>query len=126
LNDVFTTAGVPIRVTRYSSLWMLNADPGLKYFSLLFYHLRLRGIHIWEGRGNFLSTAHTEREIDALVAAFADSVRALQQGGFFPGEPVPVATPATAPGDAPAPATGTPFSLAPGEAGSPPSLPQPP
>lgn len=85
LNRLFTQAGLPVKVTRYSSLWMLNADPTLKHFSLLFYHLRLRGIHIWEGRGNFLSTAHTDEHCAAIVRAFAESVRALQEGGFFPG-----------------------------------------
>jgi aspartate racemase len=82
---------------------MLNADPGLKYFSLLFYHLRLRGIHIWEGRGNFLSTAHTDEHCAAILRAFLDSVHALQQGGFFPGG-TRAAGPAEAPGAA-APAT---------------------
>lgn len=84
LNAVFADAGVPVTVTRYSSLWMLNADPGLKFFSLLFYHLRLRGIHIWEGRGNFLSTAHTDEHCADILRAFVESVNALQQGGFFP------------------------------------------
>ncbi|MFN0127474.1 MAG: amino acid adenylation domain-containing protein [Verrucomicrobiales bacterium] len=84
LNAVFLEAGVPITVTRYSSLWMLNADPKLKFFSLLFYHLRLRGVHIWEGRGNFLSTAHTEGHCAEILEAFRQSVLALQAGGFFP------------------------------------------
>ncbi len=101
LDDVFVRRGVPVKVTRFSSLWMLNADPGLKYYSLLFYHLRLRGIHIWEGRGNFISTAHTETEIAAILSAFEESVIALQHGGFFPGGdggalPAPSTLPAVA------------------------------
>lgn len=86
LDARFEVAGVPIKITRYSSLWMLNADPGLKYYSLLFYHLRLRGIHIWEGRGNFISVAHEPEHIEGILTAFRESVAALQQGGF-PGGP---------------------------------------
>jgi amino acid adenylation domain-containing protein len=84
LGDLFTELGVPVTVTRYSSLWMLHADPALKHFSLLFYHLRLRGIHIWEGRGNFVSLAHTREDLDAVLSAFRESVVAMQDGGFLP------------------------------------------
>jgi len=63
---------------------MLNADPGLKYFGLLYYHLRLRGIHLWEGRPGFLSTAHTAADVDEILTAFQESITALQAGGFFP------------------------------------------
>lgn len=84
LNAVFRDLAAPITVTRYSSLWMLNADPNLKFFSLLFYHLRLRGLHIWEGRGNFLSAAHTDEHCDDMLEAFRQSIQALQAGGFFP------------------------------------------
>jgi amino acid adenylation domain-containing protein len=103
LNTQFTSANVPITVTRFGSLWMLHADPEPPHFSLLFYHLRLRGIHIWEGRGNFLSTAHTDTHCAAILAAFADSVRALQKGGLFPGgqENASLTTPNTASAIAP-------------------------
>ncbi|HEX2746795.1 MAG TPA: aminotransferase class III-fold pyridoxal phosphate-dependent enzyme, partial [Verrucomicrobiales bacterium] len=91
LSDLFVELGVPVTVTRYSSLWMLHADAALKHFSLLFYHLRLRGIHIWEGRGNFVSLAHTQDDLDAVLAAFRESVVAMQDGGFLPRPAVPVA-----------------------------------
>ncbi len=84
LNALFAAAGVPVKATRFSSMWMLNADPGLKYFGLIYYHLRLRGIHLWEGRPGFLSVAHTASDVDEILTAFSESVTALQQGGFFP------------------------------------------
>ena len=95
LNAVIADSGVPVHVTRYSSLWMLHPEPSLKHFSLLFYHLRLRGIHIWEGRGNFISLAHTGADLEKVLTAFRESISALQHGGFFPGgtsEPVTVPT----------------------------------
>ncbi len=96
LGELFTELGVPVTVTRYSSLWMLHADPALKYFSLLFYHLRLRGIHIWEGRGNFVSLAHTAEDLDSVLAAFLESVTAMQAGGFLPRPAsVPLSVPTT-------------------------------
>ncbi|MDB6070739.1 MAG: amino acid adenylation protein [Verrucomicrobiales bacterium] len=84
LNALFESTGVPVKSTRFSSMWMLNADPGLKYFGLLYYHLRLRGIHLWEGRPGFLSTTHTAQDIEEILTAFSESIAALQAGGFFP------------------------------------------
>lgn len=89
LNALFDRLGVPVVVSRYSSLWMLHPEPSLKHFSLLFYHLRLRGIHIWEGRGNFVSVAHTDADLDGVLAAFHSSITALQEGGFLPGGECP-------------------------------------
>ncbi len=84
LNALLERAGVPVKATRFSSMWMLNADPGLKFFGLLYYHLRLRGIHLWEGRPGFLSTAHSPHDVAEILTAFAESIGALQNGGFFP------------------------------------------
>jgi glutamate-1-semialdehyde aminotransferase len=36
----------------------------------MFHFLRDLGIHIWEGRPCFLSTAHTDEDVARLVAAF--------------------------------------------------------
>ena len=85
MNAFADAAGVPLKVTRFSSMFMLNFAPGLKHASLFFYHMRLRGVHIWETRPSFLSIAHSDAQIDAVFAAFRDSITALQDGGFFPG-----------------------------------------
>ncbi|MBF3727612.1 hypothetical protein ISG25_34345, partial [Burkholderia pseudomallei] len=50
---------------------------------LFFYHLLLRGIYVWEGRTCFLSAAHTDADCDRLVAAVADAVAALRDGGML-------------------------------------------
>lgn len=84
LNSHFEGAGVPIRAQRFSSMFHFTFAPELKYASLLFYHLREKGLHIWEGRPSFLSTVHSEADIARVVAAFKESVAELQAGGFFP------------------------------------------
>ena len=85
MNAFAEQAGVPVKVTRFSSMFMINFAPGLKYASLFFYHMRLRGVHIWETRPSFLSVAHSDDDVAAVLAAFRDSITALQDGGFFPG-----------------------------------------
>ncbi len=85
MNAFADAAGVPVKVTRFSSMFMINFAPGLKYASLFFYHMRLRGMHLWETRPSFLSIAHTDDDVTAIIDAFQESIRALQSGGFFPG-----------------------------------------
>lgn len=87
MNEFCETAGVPIKVTRFSSMYFINFAPELKFASLFFYHMRLRGIHIWETRPSFLSLAHTAEDIDAIYNAFCESITELQDCGFFPEPP---------------------------------------
>ncbi|MEZ5303394.1 MAG: amino acid adenylation domain-containing protein [Verrucomicrobiales bacterium] len=85
LNAFCERAGVPLKLSRFASMYFIHAAPELKYASLLFFHMRARGIHIWETRPSFLCTAHTNDDVAAIKRAFEESVRALQVGGFFPG-----------------------------------------
>ena len=76
--------GTPVHIARFGSMFRFvfarNLDP-------FFYHLLLRGIYIWEGRTCFLSAAHTDADIDAVVDAVAGTVADLRDGGFL--DPAP-------------------------------------
>lgn len=84
MNDFLTKAEVPITFNRYSSMFMPHAAPGLKHHALLYYHMRLRNIHMWE-RPCFLSTVHTDEDCQKVIDALKESVWELQRAGFFPG-----------------------------------------
>ena len=84
LNAYFEETRVPMRMTRFASMMYFRFQDEFKYSSLLFYHLRLRGIHIWEARPVFLSTVHTEEDVAFLIHAFKESIEALRAGGFLP------------------------------------------
>ena len=88
LNRFFAESGVPMRLDVFSSWFYPHFDEDIKYASLLYFHLRDKGIHVWEGRPCFLSTAHTDDDVDFIMRAFKESVREMQAGGFFPGEPL--------------------------------------
>ena len=89
LNTFFADSGVPLHLENFASLFYPHFDDEIKHGSLLYFHLRARGIHIWEGRPCFLSTAHTAADIATVIRAFKSTVRELQRGGFLPGEPLP-------------------------------------
>ncbi|MBA2743698.1 MAG: aminotransferase class III-fold pyridoxal phosphate-dependent enzyme, partial [Chthoniobacterales bacterium] len=81
VNDAL--AGSPFTAHNFASNWLLQVAPEFKYSALLFSLLRHRGIHLWEGRPCFLSTAHTTADIEKVVTAFRDSAAELEEAGFF-------------------------------------------
>jgi glutamate-1-semialdehyde aminotransferase/acyl carrier protein len=81
LNTYFETENVPIRIIHFGSLFRFSFSGNL---DLLFYHLLFDGIYVWEGRNCFLSTAHTDADIEYLIQAVRNSVEELRKGGFLP------------------------------------------
>ena len=81
LNEFFDAEDVPIRVVHFASLFRFSFSTNLE---LLFYHLMEKGIFIWEWRNYFLSTAHGDAEVAAIVQAVKDCVMEMRAGGFLP------------------------------------------
>ena len=95
VNADFARAGAPLQLANFGSLFYFQFAPDVKWASLLFFYLRFHGVHIWEGRPCFLSTAHSDTDIARVVQAFQDSVREMQAGGFLPVPPAPQIFPLT-------------------------------
>ena len=73
-----------MQLQKFSAMFYYDFHSDLKYASLLFYYLRDRGVHIWEGRVGHLSVAHTDQDMDRVLQAFQESVEEMQAGGFLP------------------------------------------
>jgi amino acid adenylation domain-containing protein len=84
LRHVIAEEEAPVRVEACGSRFTFRLDDHAPFANLLFHHLLQQGMYIWEGRGCFLSTAHTDEDGDRLVTAFRASVAALREGGFLP------------------------------------------
>lgn len=83
LNTYFERERVDLRMASFSSVCYLKDNSGSKYSALLYYYLREKGLHVWEGRPIFLSTAHSEGDIERIVLAFKESVREMLRAGFL-------------------------------------------
>ncbi|MEQ1854471.1 MAG: aminotransferase class III-fold pyridoxal phosphate-dependent enzyme, partial [Chthoniobacteraceae bacterium] len=81
-------AGTPFTAESFGSNWLVQTQPDFKFSGLLYALLRHQGLHIWEGRPCFVSAAHTDADIDQVVAAFQKAVAALKEGGFI-SQPAP-------------------------------------
>ena len=66
---------------KFGSLFRFHFSGNMDVF---FYHLLSKGIYIWEGRNCFLSTAHTDADLDRLTTAVVDAVAEMREGGFLP------------------------------------------
>jgi len=81
LNQWFLDEEIAIEVAHFGSLFRFEFNTNLE---LLFYHMNLRGIFVWEWRNCFLSTAHTDQDIDRIIEVVKESVNAMRDGGFIP------------------------------------------
>jgi hypothetical protein len=81
LNDYFQEDEVPLKIVNFGSLFRFVFKGNM---DLLFYHLLDKGVYVWEGRNLFLSTAHTESDLDMVVQAVKESVGELQASEFLP------------------------------------------
>jgi glutamate-1-semialdehyde 2,1-aminomutase len=94
LNTYFDQEELPIHLTNFGSLFgpvysgndsdedAENSENSL-VFDLLYYHLLDQGIML-RGNGGFLSTAHTNEDINHIIQAVKNSISQLREGEFLP------------------------------------------
>lgn len=91
LNAFFEKVRAPVRIKNFGSLCKIWVDENEPHPSLLWFELRYRGVHSWEGRPAFLTLGHTEEDIQFVIQAFKDSVRELIGVGLMSGDAAAVA-----------------------------------
>jgi acyl transferase domain-containing protein/glutamate-1-semialdehyde aminotransferase len=85
LNQHFRTSDTPIHIEQFASSFFVTFTSHQEHSSLLFYHLRNRGIYTYEGRPAFFTLAHSDSDMAAVAAAFKESVAELQSVGLLAG-----------------------------------------
>lgn len=83
LNAVLERRGVQSRIETFGSMFYFNFTAEEPLASLLYYHLRERGVYIQEGFPCFLTTTHTAADVERIVEAFSSSLEELQGAGIF-------------------------------------------
>ncbi|MEU0644475.1 MupA/Atu3671 family FMN-dependent luciferase-like monooxygenase [Streptomyces umbrinus] len=86
LNEFFRDEEFPLELSHFGSMFRFTHRADME---LLYQHLLLRGIYVWEWRSFYLSTAHTDADVERVSDAVRDSLCALREGGFFPTSPRP-------------------------------------
>ncbi len=83
INQLFERYGYASHAENFGSVFYFPVPREDRFASLLHYHLRLRGIHILEGFPCFVSTAHTQEELAAVVRAFRESLAEMAAGDML-------------------------------------------
>ncbi|WFU79136.1 amino acid adenylation domain-containing protein [Bradyrhizobium sp. CIAT3101] len=100
LNKVLKLERVPTQIESFGSFFYFSFAASERLASLYYFYLRDKGIHIREGFPCFLTTSHSDADLDLIVRAFRDSAVEMRQAGFFSdvaGSPFSVAVPAKSP-----------------------------
>jgi len=84
INAAMAGLGVPFKLATFASLWRNVFTEDLPYGDLIYAMLRDRGIHILDNFPCFLTTAHSDEDIERIVAAYAEAAAEMAAGGFFP------------------------------------------
>ncbi len=90
LNNYFVAEELPLKMANFGSLFGSASvelseenSPASVAMGLLKYHLLDRGVHLL-GITGYLSTSHTDEDINYIIQAVKDSVEQLRIGGFLP------------------------------------------
>jgi amino acid adenylation domain-containing protein len=95
LDNFFVERGVPSRIHHFASWFYFTFDSDARLASLLYYAMREKGIHIQEGYPCFLTTAHSETDLETVEAVFRETVEEMQQSNALPrGGSVQIGAPA--------------------------------
>jgi glutamate-1-semialdehyde aminotransferase/3-oxoacyl-(acyl-carrier-protein) synthase/acyl carrier protein len=76
LNKYFIKQNIDIEVRNFSSLFRFVMKGG---WELFYQHLLANKVYVWEGRNCFLSTAHTDEDVEFIYQAVIKSVEDIRK-----------------------------------------------
>ncbi len=86
LDRFFAERGLRTRVHHFASWFYFTFPHDARLGSLFYYAMRAKGIHIQEGYPCFLTTAHTQTDLDAIETAFRETILEMQEAKALPQE----------------------------------------
>jgi amino acid adenylation domain-containing protein len=89
LNELFARSETGMSALHAGSILRLLPPADNPVAEMLFYQLRHHGISVWNDRPYFLSTAHSDEDLDRIVAATQDSIEAMNEAEFWKPRAVP-------------------------------------
>ena len=84
LNVFFEKENIPFWMVNFGSAFKVKYDESVPYIELLFHLMRLKGVHIWDGFPCFLTTAHSDADVQKVIQKFKESALEMKTAGFLP------------------------------------------
>lgn len=91
INDIFIHYNVPLKIFNFGSFFRFAQSGNLSFFfqplelDIFFYNLIEKGIYVWESKTCFISTEHTDEDMDILIEAVHSTVLEMINVGFWNG-----------------------------------------
>ena len=82
INGGLKRYGIPVELANFKSFFFFKFPSDERFSSLFYCMLRENGVHVLEGFPCFLTTEHSDVDIDKIVAAFETAALAMRQGDF--------------------------------------------
>lgn len=84
LDQLFEELGVPLYMKHFSTLWQPYYREEQPHADLFAWMLRDRDIHCYHAFPNFLTLAHTDADIEAIVNAYRGALTEMLEAEFLP------------------------------------------
>ncbi len=86
LDRFFKERGVQTRVHHFTSWFYFVFPHDARLSSLFYYSMRAKGVHIQEGYPCFLTTVHTQADLDTVENTFRETILEMQAAKALPCE----------------------------------------
>jgi hypothetical protein len=83
INDAYSIDGIPIHIEHFSSFFRPTFSQATRFAGLFHYYIREQGVHTNPPSPSFLSTAHTDADLEAVVEAYRVAGREMVRNGFL-------------------------------------------
>jgi amino acid adenylation domain-containing protein len=92
VEESFRNAGLDTGVHPCGAWFSFSLPAEARFGSLLYYHMREKGIHILESYPCFFTTAHSDEDYARVVESFRESIHEMRRGGMLPASAAPAAS----------------------------------
>ncbi|MBS1799358.1 MAG: amino acid adenylation domain-containing protein [Acidobacteria bacterium] len=84
LNSLFEANELPVRIETFASFFYFAFPSDYRFSSIFYTHLRSKGIYLLEGFPCFLTTEHSDADLEKVFRAFEETIAEMQAGDLLP------------------------------------------
>jgi len=84
VNDFAKEMAIPFHMVNFTSLFKPKYDQEMANIDLLYFLMRYKGVHLYDGFPCFLTEAHTKQDVEFIASVFIQSLKELAEFGFIP------------------------------------------
>jgi glutamate-1-semialdehyde aminotransferase/malonyl CoA-acyl carrier protein transacylase/acyl carrier protein len=84
INNYAKLVGAPVKIANCGSMCKIKIPQEIAYEELIYVLLREKGIHVWDARPTFITTAHSDEDIEFIINAFKSAIDDMLLLEFFP------------------------------------------